>query len=184
MKVLEHPEQFKEGVRILMRVLRNKDGGVGNVDRHSTKIITKNPEEFDRAFKSLVETAQPNERIYSTVDTRDPAKAIRKFKETMLANDYDRNPQDFYLDISNRWVSALQQPTARASNLFLFDFDSTDQVREGCDALSSHNTTAKYVHGYITKNGAHIITEPFNYTKLPEWMHPMIHKNAMMLWAY
>lgn len=188
MKIIEHPEHFKEGVRILMLLLRSKDGGKGNVDRHAIKLVTSNPKQYDAALKALKEEWQEGWRIYSTVDSRDVKKAMRRFKELQLENDYTPYPEGFYLDMENRWVSALQQPTSRAQSHFLFDFDDLTTTQKGIEALAqfeaSDITEDHYVHGYHTKNGFHIITKPFNYTKLPEWMHPMIHKNAMLLLAY
>lgn len=182
MKILEHPNRFKEGVRILMRVLRTKDGGKGNVDRHAEKIVTRNSTEFDEALAFLVNTMQPSERIYSTVDTRDCKKAIRLFKQNQLDNDYSKSPEDFYLDIKNRWVSALQSPRARATSLFLWDCDDMEQYTK---LLSLKVISDVLAHAYMTKNGGHIITAPFEYPRLlsPE-LHPLLHKNAMMLHVY
>lgn len=186
MKLLEHPDHFKEGVRILMLLLRAKEGGKGNVDRHAIKVITSNPKEYDAAMKALTEQWEPNYRIYATVDKRDVKKAMRRFKELILENDYTPNPEEFFLDMENRWISALQQPTSRAESHFLIDFDSQEDAARGIEELAKFETEKgnEFVHGYQTKNGWHIITKPFNYTKLPEWMHPLIHKNGMMLLAY
>lgn len=184
---ITHPEQFKEGVRILMRILRTKDGAVGNADRHAKKLVSRNVEEFDKNFCILASDLRVGERIYSTVDKRNISKAVRQFKQQQLDNDYNSPEilEDFYVDIYNRWVSALQQPTASAESLFLFDLDG-DEVPAGIAALAQLQTEKndEYLHGYQTKNGWHIITKPFNYTRLPQWMHPTCKKNAMMLWAY
>lgn len=151
-------------------------------------MITRNPKEYDAAFKELQKWATPGMRIYQTVDKRNVQKAMRRFKELQLENDYHKTPEDFYLDMENRWTSSLQQPTSRAESHFLFDFDDEATTRRGIETLAQFEaddiTEDHYVHGYQTKSGFHIITKPFNYTKLPEWIHPMIHKNAMMLLAY
>lgn len=185
MKVLTHPEQFTNGVRILMRVLRTKDGGVGNVDRHAKKLVSRNPKEFEECLARLVDDMLPTERIYSTVDMRDMSKAIRTFKTEQLSNDY--NPEhvrdDFYIDVYNRWISALQQPSARATSLFLWDCDTPEQYADVQQVL--YAVGAAIVHRYDTKNGGHIITAPFNYTILDRNDYqPLCKKNAMMLWVY
>lgn len=185
MKILQHPDQFKEGVRILMRVLRNKDGGVGNVDRHSKKLVSRNPQEFDKHLERLILDKTPNERIYSTVDMRDMGKAIRTFKTEQLNNDYNLEDirNDFYIDVYNRWISALQQPSARATSLFLWDCDTAEQYADVQQVLFA--IKAPICHRYETKNGGHIITSPFNYTILDKFSYqPLVKKNAMMLWVY
>lgn len=167
-----------------MRVLRTKDGGVGNVDRHSKKLVSRNAEEFDKNLEILLKDIQPNERIYSTVDARDTSKAIRTFKELQLANDYTPNPEDFYLDIYNRWISSLQQLSARKTRLFLFDCDSPDEYDRMQNILYNIES-CPIVHRYETKNGGHIITGSFEY---PKFLHSDFHHlkfiNAMMLWVY
>lgn len=184
MMILEHPPLFKEGVRILIRMTRNKDGAVGNVDRHAKKIITRSPEEFDAAIEELVSTSQEGERVYSTVEARDVKKAIRLFKNRQLDADYDGHIEDFYLDIKNRWVSCLQNPRASSGTLFLFDCDDAETHLSVVNTLKERGHGEKILHDYPTKNGAHVITKPFDYTKLPPELHKVIHKNALILWAY
>lgn len=185
MTAINHPSNFKEGVRILMRVLRTKDGGKGNVDRHAKKVITRNSTEFDNALVELVNTMQSTERIYSTVDARDSKKAIRLFKQNQLDNDYSKAPEEFYLDIKNRWVSSLQSPRSRMTSNFLWDCDTIEEFEELVRELGTNAGLSSILDVYPTKNGGHIITQPFEYPKLidPKW-HPILHKNAMMLWVY
>lgn len=187
MELIEHPYVFKEGVRILMRVRRNKDGA-GNTggDRHSKKLITEGPEEFDEALEALLKGSQGDERIYATVDSRDWDKAIREFKRRQLEHDYgdDRSRHGFYRDGFNQVVSALQGSQARATSLFLFDCDSATEYEVLRSILYGIEAVA-IVHAYETKNGGHIITAPFEYPKyLNSELHHLLKKNAMMLWAY
>lgn len=188
MNVINHPHEFKEGVRILMRCKRNKDGqGSSGGDRSSKKIITSSPQEYDEALQSLIEGTQGGERIYATVDKRSWPKAIRGFKQKQLDNDYasDDTRHSFYKDVSNRMVSCLQGPTARLSSLFLFDCDEPQQYDSLVKELLSAVGVSGIIHTYQTKNGFHIITKPFEYPKLldAKW-HPLIQKNAMMLIAF
>lgn len=184
---IEHPVQFKTGVRILMRILRTKDGGVGNVDRHAKKLISRGPEEFDRCMGELREDMVPGQRIYSTVDQRSVSKAIRKFKQNQLDNDYSADPHAFYLDIKNRFVSALQGPGARNTSLFLWDCDDLHQYGNLLSVLEDETLLGQTIikHNYLTKNGGHIITTPFQYPKFISPMYQeLLRKNAMMLWYY
>lgn len=179
---LQHPEEFKTGLRILIRMTRNKDGGKGNVDRHALKYITRSPEEFDRKLNEMLLTADDNERVYSTVDERDVNKSIRIFKHRQLDAEYDEDPTDFYRDFSNRWLSCLQSPQARKGSLFLWDCDERQDFN---DLMHNLLPLDVILHWYETKNGHHIITKPFEYPKkVPERYHKLLHKNALILWAY
>jgi len=184
---IEHPNEFKEGVRILMRCKRNKDGeGNSGGDRASKKIITTDSEEFDEALERLMLDIQPGERIYSTVDARDFQKGIRNFKFKQLEAEYydDGSRFRFYTDSFNRMVSSLQAPNARVSSYFLFDCDSVEESLTCMTALSKVDLHKNIIHDYKTKNGKHIITQPFNPALLPEEVRSLIQKNAMMLWVY
>lgn len=170
-----------------MRTRRNKDGEGSSGDRAAKKIITNCEQEFNIALGLLIDTIEPGERIYSTVDARNFEKAIREFKRRQLERDYDNevNRHGFYCDSFNQMVSCLQGPTARASSLFLWDCDSVDEYFNLSEELIKTVRLSVVAHSYLTKNGGHIITRPFEYPKLldPKF-HPLLQKNAMMLWAY
>lgn len=185
MKIINHPNEFKTGYRILMRKSRTKDGIKASGDRKSKKVITNGPEEYDACFEQLCSELIDNERIYGSVDARDFNKAIREFKRRLLESDYGSvaTRDGFYRDSKNQVVSCLQGPAARATHLFLWDCDSIEDYDNCLRALHSACIVPK--HFYTTKNGGHIITEPFEYPKLMDpLMIPWLHKNAMMLLAY
>lgn len=185
-RVINPPEHFKTGIRILMRIHRTKDGAVGNADRHAKKVVTRGEADYDIQLSRLLRDILPEEHIYSTVDARDLKKAMRTFKQLQLDNEYTPDPENFYLDIHNRWVSSLQQPSARATSLFLFDCDDVQTYEDLRDALYKiDDPSVSTVHSYLTKNGGHVITSPFAYPKLLDSrFHPLIHKNAMLLVAF
>jgi len=193
--LINHPEEFKQGVRILMRTLRSKDGGKkNNPDRVAEKLVSRSPEEFDKIFEHLLKNRKDQERIYSTVDARNLDKAIRKFKYDQLDADYfDKESRNsFYIDIYNRWISALQSPQSRDGTLFLIDIDNGEndekKIRTDLEALfqglsgmmGGLQFVPKIVDDYRTKNGCHIITTPFNPSLFPH----EVKKNSMILWAY
>jgi len=178
---IEHPKQFKEGVRILMLTLRSKEGGKVNMpDRVAKKIVSRNAEEFDQALEKLSALRIEPERIYATVEERDLNKGIRIFKERQLEADY-YDPDShfsFYVDIWNRWISSLQSPKARANTLFLVDIDEEDD--EELIRKEIKENELKIIHEYNTKNGEHLILYPFN----PNIVSFKVNKNFMMLWEY
>lgn len=185
MKIINHPNEFKTGYRILMRTSRTKDGLKSSGDRKSKKVITNGPEEYAQCFEKLCSELIDSERVYGSVDARDFNKAIREFKRRLLESDYGSvaTRDGFYRDSKNQVVSCLQGPAARATHLFLWDCDSIEDYDNCLRALSLTGCVIK--HFYSTKNGGHIITEPFEYPKLMDpLMIPWLHKNAMMLLAY
>jgi len=122
---IEHPQQFKQGIRILILMIRGKDGGHCQPDHSAKKMISNNESEFNQCFEKLSSMRKENERIYFTTDKRDINKAIRLFKQRQLDADYfdDESKKSFYIDIWNRWIGCLQNPSCRAETLFLVDID-------------------------------------------------------------
>lgn len=165
------------GTRVLMKTLRSKEGGASNrPDRRASKKVSMNHSDFLEIFSQMVNEINPGERIYCTVNSRDFDKAIRKFKELQLENDYHPSEikYQFYVDIYNRWISSLMKPTSKHSNYFLIDIDNDDKNGLTLEAAVKEVESAgvglvKQI--YPTKNGHHIITEPFNYgkTNLKKW---------------
>lgn len=180
MNIIEHPERFKTGVRVLMLVSRNKDG-LSKVKRH--KRISKSVDEFNEQLEYLVRISNDNERIYSSLVELCPIKAMRRFKEVQLENDYSEDPTQFYHDCRNRWISALTKPQSRAHKLFLFDCDTKDEYR---DCLNDLSYVAKegLTYSYETKNGHHIVTEPFNIMDVSESVRGLYKGNDMILFGY
>lgn len=174
---------FMDGNRMIMLIHRGKEGGKNDRgDRVSKRKISKNKEEFVEIVKEfLVLKAESDKplRIYSAVNKRDIDKAIREFKQRQLDSDYydEDSRQGFYLDIKNRWISCVMSPKCRAETKFIIDIDDgeddIDFIKEKLELLS-----VKILLEYKTKNGTHIITEPFNPNLLPE---ADINKDGLLL---
>jgi len=156
------PDSFKEGYRVVLLLHRNKDGAVGNAHRKCFKIITNGVQEWTQAIeklKHMKDTAYPLHRIYSTVNSRNMCKAIHEFKKRQLEFDYANNPTyDFYLDIENRFVSCLMNPSCRNESFFLVDCDCADDYTRALNEIHK----SLIVFDYETKNGRHLVTKPFN----------------------
>lgn len=181
MTTIDHPDSFKEGVRILMLTLRGKDGGSNKPDRKAHTIITRNRTEFDTAFLALRDKAESLERIYVTVDERDFNKAMMLFKHRQLEADcYDqKSKEEFYMDLKNRFVSCLQNPSCRVGTLFMVDIDDEKNELEPI-MREIKEKNIEIVHQYPTKNGVHLILNPFN----PALVSFTVLKNHMLLLAY
>lgn len=191
---INHPASFKEGVRVLLLMLRAKDGGSAKTDRRATKkVVTQSAAEFDEALAELRSLWQPDQRIYSTINARALHKAQRIFNYRLLDAQYfapaDRDA--FYLDLENRWISCLKDSQASAGSLFLLDIDGDEVQRStlinGLYKVQQSilgNKLFDVVDRYSTRNGEHLITTPFNPAILPFPPKDILHKNALMLWSY
>ncbi|MHA1329585.1 MAG: hypothetical protein ACTSR2_00775 [Candidatus Hodarchaeales archaeon] len=150
-----------------MLTLRGKEGGKSDKpDRVAIKRISRNKEEFLDILKEfLIQKKILKDfplRIYSSVNKRDLNKAIRKFKERQLEADYyaGKDRESFYIDIWNRWISCLMNPSSRAETKFLIDIDEKEKKDLIKDKLRELNIIT-YLE-YPTKHGIHLITQPFN----------------------
>ena len=180
---------IKDGVRVLMCTLRKKEGGKENrKEMHAQKKISTNRVEFMEIYNEMLANKKGGERIYCTINTRNIDKAIRKLKEIQLDNDYQPTEvrQHFYNDIHNKWISCLMKPSSRESAHFLIDIDNDD--KNGLTLEMAENIVkgarVEILHKYSTKNGYHLITEPFNYAKTPLKKWDNVKVDGMVLLAY
>jgi hypothetical protein len=178
--LIEHPDMFMDGARVLMLKSRHKDG----VDQQRTILRhSYSRSEFRRQLEELMAEMGPNERIYASAGARDTSKAIRLFKERQLAADYDGDIMSFYGNLNARWTSCLMDVKSQAAKVWLFDCDSPDDLAETICALGQHYHR-ELRHQYATKNGYHVIVEPFDRTNLPERVRNLMQDNPIMLWAW
>lgn len=178
---------FMDGNRMIMLIHRGKEGGKNNRgDRVSKRKISKNKEEFIEIVKEFLELKAKSDnplRIYSAVNKRDMDKAIRVFKQRQLDADYydKEGRQGFYLDIKNRWISCVMSPKCRAETSFIIDVDTDNPVDGEFVKEQLELLRVKILLEYETKNGMHIVTEPFNPNTLPE---ADINKDGLLLLDY
>ena len=181
MRIITHPNTFKDGARVIYCTSRNKDGSAGNKTIGS--MFSRSPEEFDKVVAELIEKASGEPfRVYSTVEARDVQKAIRLFKERQLAADYRTNPEDFYFNSKSRWLSALANPKNAVEKFWLFDCDTPKETEATKRMLAEDYTREFTPYEYKTKNGVHIVTQPFHLTA--EGFDGIVQKNASLLVAY
>jgi len=169
LKIEKQFGDYMDGYRLLMLTLRGKEGGkVNKPDRVAKRLITKNKEEFLKLLGDLLEIKRPEERIYSSVNSRDIKKGIRLFKYRMLDADYydEDSKNSFYLDVKNRWISAIMSPRCKAESNFLIDIDKGDDDEHAIEKQIAKKGI-KVLLEYPTKSGRHIIVSPFNPAILP-----------------
>ena len=185
MILIEHDKKWKEGIRVLMLVNRAKDGAAprATILRISTDAVS-----FDKCWSQLITLSHKNERIYASAGPRDIVKAARKFKERQLDSEYDRDPMDFYRGIDTRWKACLMSIIAQVKEekVWLFDCDSEAEYELVIRELGRHYPgDAKLVpYTYPTREGRHILVQPFNRSKLSDEANKLLQMNPMMLWGY
>ena len=182
-KILEKFGGFDitSGYRMLMLIDRSKNGKDRN-PKKSVRKISKNRKEFVEILQEFLDIKKEGERIYSCVNERDINKAIRIFKQNQLDADYydEESRYSFYLDIKNRWISAIMRPQAKKESYFLLDIDTKD--KKEVDEIKTRlcKISSNFIK-YETKNGYHIICPPFN----PELLTGVeIKKDGMLLLDY
>lgn len=163
--IVEDFAEYVTGVRCIYLMHRTKEGGATNHNRRQIKAITKDSKEFQEVlaeYLTIKKSSDEPYRIYSAANERDMKKAISKFKfEQLQADDYGVDEREaFYTDIKNRFHGCLMQPSSKKTSYFIVDCDSTESFQDAQIELSKLEVVIK--KQYKTKNGWHIITEPFN----------------------
>lgn len=186
--IFEEFRHFSDGFRVLFLIQRHKEGGEIN-NSHLRKIITRNSEEWFDALKVLIDEQMSFElpmRIYASMNERNFNKAIRQFKYEQLDADYYDQVQkeNFYLDVKNRFIGCLMQPAQRASSLFLFDVDNDPEIKDTTAGTLAVIPNDLIVKVYPTKNGWHVATKPFDYTKVALPKNCEMKKDALLLLAF
>lgn len=182
--IFEEFKEFTSGTRTLLLLQRHKEGGETNNSKLK-KVITTTPEEFRAELRKLVSEKMDSDlplRVYSCVNKRDTLKAIRKFRQEQLDAEYGGEGVEigFYLDLKNRFFGCLMSPQCAKDSLFMFDVDNEegrDVFGEALEAIPSD----KIVKQYRTKNGWHIVTEPFDHTKIQLPRGVELKKDGLLL---
>lgn len=188
-QIAEDFRQFTYGCRVLFLIQRHKDGGHTNNSKLRMYVVRDTEEWINALGKLLQEKDQHPEialRIYQTLNSRNIKKAIHTLKQMQLDADYYDEPSmvSFYIDIKNRWVSALMKKPNKAESNFLIDVDTKEkeEIKAVDDALSQINI--EVLLKYPTKNGWHYVTKPFNPNLFVAMENVEIKTDAMMLLAY
>jgi len=184
-RIMKLFNEFTNDLRVMFLILRHRDGGASNNTKVSKRIVS-NKEEFEEALTKflMAKSENPLLRIYLSANARDFKKGMRKFKHEMLDSDDfdDKSKKEFYFHIKDRFVGCLSQPCSQADSRFLIDIDNLAMLGEVEGKLKELGVDV--VIKYKTKNGAHIVTEPFNPNLFGPIKDVEIKKNALMLISY
>lgn len=207
--LIPHPQRFKTGARLIQRTARNKDKAVRRPDKIR---VSYNEDEYDKTLHEMLDDLRAGERIYASADERDVLSARRKFNSDLSFANFSESEEHrlaFYRNLNARWNASLGAKSSAKTKLFLFDVDSDDEsvlslILSTLDVIARDYLTtyasfsfqdgAKYtdfvttreldVYSYPTKNGFHVVSNPFNPNLLEESMRDMLHTNALMLVAH
>lgn len=180
-------KKYSDGVRVLFLIHRNKEGGDTN-NTKTRKVVAKDSEEFRLELIKLVDEKEREMvipyRVYSSINPRDIKKAIRKFRyEQLDAESYgDEQYQDFYYNIKDRFIGCLMQSGSKQSSLFIFDCDSPAGHAKTLQQLAELGVQIE--DQFPTKNGWHVITQPFNSTLFASVEDVTIVKDGLILLAF
>lgn len=179
MQLIDHPEEYTTGCRVLFLKGRHKDG---IEDERLAVEITHDSDHFKKMKADLVSRARPSERLYVSAAPRSLEKAVRQFKQWQLDNDYAAKPLEFYQRLERRWISSLMAQTSveRELKLWMFDCDTPQEYLTVREMLQSIEVQP-YV--YNSKSGQHVVVRPFNQL-LAGSLRTKIDTNPLMLWGY
>jgi hypothetical protein len=165
---------FMTGPRMLFLMNRTKDGGgTSEEKRIISAMLYRDEVDFKSSLKEMMvlkETLYPLARVYLSVNKRDIFKSIRTLEQMLLDAHY--SPEDSRLDVYTKLLrstrTCVMQPSNRAQTMFLIDIDDDEPVggkrRDKDGEALGHlaELGVRVIDNRKTKNGWHIITEPFN----------------------
>ena len=186
--IMERFAQFTHGTRVVMTLLRAKEGGHKNeYKRRRYRAVSNTPKELHGAILTallLLRTVAPWHRVYMSVSPRSLRNAELTFKRDMLETDFTgegTNKQAFWERIEDKWVGCLMESNPpKGEGLFIIDVDATD------NAPQLHwcaQNDVEIVMAYRTKNGWHLVTKPFNRSIWPAELGE-VKDDALLLLAW
>lgn len=179
---------FSTGYRMVIMIHRQKDGG-NNKEAHRVlgSWMYKDAIEFEKSiFKALwLNMAnEQNVRIYASVNSRNIKKSIQYIEKSLLDMHYCNNKDQvtrLYEKVFQDPRTFLMQPSHKSENMFLLDIDNLENVDVLNEVLQKMNSNGiKEVFRTKTRNGWHIVTEPFNPLLLGKYKD-IIHKDGLIL---
>ena len=177
--------EYLEGTRVFLLLQRGKEGGHQNSEhkRRALRLVTHTPDSAKRALRmmlTLQATTHPDHRVYMSVNPRSIKNAEHVFKRDMLEVDFEsgENKQYFFERLEDRWISAMMKAKPPKWTMrFIIDVDQKDDA----EALSvCHERGIHIFTKYPTKQGWHLITEPFNIDWMPE-SAGSVHRDGLLL---
>lgn len=156
-------ENITNGTEVVFReIIRN------------TEDIEKKYNKLKNAVKNYIHTdgSKLNFYIYISINPRNCIKAMFKLKQNLnnwsleLINGVDCNRRLQRLDLE--WMSCLMSPICKSGRgKWLVDFDSKEEDKLKMFKSNLELNKSKVYLESETRNGYHLIVEPFNRSKFP-----------------
>lgn len=167
--IFEEFKSFTDGFRVLLLLQRTKDGGNHNEEKRMFETYTTtNPDEFREKLFNLLLLKSSSDmplRIYMSANPRNPQKVVRYIEQQLLEAHYSSEEMrdSLYKKLLKKPRHFLMQQACKDSSLFIIDVDDVEGVDAiGCALTKISELGIMEVKRYRTKNGWHIIVEPFN----------------------
>lgn len=172
--ICEFLGDFKTGPRGIFLMNRTKDGGGSTEEKRLVRFDLYTEEETFRRlllqYLVLKEVLHPLARIYISVNRRDINRSVRTLEGQLLEAHYspEDQRQHVYYKLMKSMRTALMQPTNKSGSMFLLDIDNQFDEHgkkidvEGAALCHLYELGVQVIHKQSTKNGWHLVTEPFN----------------------
>ncbi|MCU4802499.1 hypothetical protein OB920_19220 [Halobacteria archaeon HArc-gm2] len=170
----EYCEFGPERVYLLLAIARSKDNeGLTASSEPVIREIVAEAEELPETVARLdhaVSRFEERYRLYLSVNARDTTSALFRLRER--TDDWlemrfhgDTDVLRKFKRVDSEFVSVLQSDACADETNFLFDLDdvSADEADAFADSLADSTTVLLRRE---TPNGFHVVTEPFDYTRL------------------
>ena len=174
---------FRDGMRVLQLVARNKDGAEGKRTIHR---VSRDGEHFAKLYAELRQILRPGERIYVTAAPRDVRRAAMGFAGLQAKAQFEwEDPMRFYTHMGRYWVSCLMK--SPSTKVWMMDID-TDEDRKEIEAFLYRSSrqhrdwwNGLKIAEIPSKSGSHLLMRPFNRNLVSRYIRGLIHQDPLVL---
>jgi len=165
-------------VHVLIALARSKNNpGLTANSQVMLRKICRNMNDYITKLEELklqCENRDLNFYLYVSVNPRDVTKAYKHFKKEMIGREnaalFNDNDEFYHYAkrIDQKWYTSLMKPQSKGTKRFLIDIDEVNEyvvdfVRDQLKYMRHPNGYVPKIH-YVktTRNGYHMVTDPFN----------------------
>jgi len=165
-------------VYVILGVARKKNNPLTNAQEIVFREVIKNEDDIIRKYYKITGMCRGfkdkngikyNFYIYVTQNPRHIVKAffqLRRDMDNWIENIMNGNKESSIKNmkrVSGKWISALMKKESRSSkSRFIIDVDSIEKEIINTIRLRIHEIGIKVHHTISTKNGYHIVCDPFD----------------------
>lgn len=177
------PGCLRNGIRVITCLRRNKDsGGTNEYKRHLIDKVSRNEEEWEEIVDQMLNEMPRDTRLYCSVNARNATKVsaliCKKHLEVLSSND-KTNLEHLVSHPLQTGISALMTQETANERYFLWDCDDLKEIE-----LAKELIGEALIADIPTKQGAHLISTPFNPEKMSCLKNTTLKRDALYLIAY